>query len=328
MRINALLISPSGGGLARLPAYNTRESADDVADLIHALDLQGDKVALFGLSYGTHLALTVLRRHDRLIEKVILFGVEGPDHTIKSPQHVDRLLASLDHLADEADWPLALPPSQAVEQVLATFDVPKRISYTQDGQKRSVLVGRYDVEKTLLDDMGDIDFLRNLPGMIARILAGDYQGIAAFLYERRIWAPDPLYAAMECRSNISGERQKTMSMALAESVLTVPPSWPFPEICKAWKLAPLDRQFRSPVTTSVPSLLVSGGLDAQTPPSNAEEVLRGLDNGAHLVIEGVAHSWSSAFNRSPAMRQIVRTFLDGLSVRSQTLKVPFTFITP
>ncbi|MFP3944189.1 MAG: alpha/beta fold hydrolase, partial [Alphaproteobacteria bacterium] len=53
-----------------LAAYNTRESADDLEDLRKALG--ADRIALWGISYGTHLALAMLKRHPDSVERVVL----------------------------------------------------------------------------------------------------------------------------------------------------------------------------------------------------------------------------------------------------------------
>lgn len=62
-----------------LTGYNTIESADDIEALRKALGIE--KLNLLGESYGTHLALATMRRYEKSIHRVILAGVEGPDHT-------------------------------------------------------------------------------------------------------------------------------------------------------------------------------------------------------------------------------------------------------
>ncbi len=78
-----------------LAAFNSAESAADVADLVTALGL--DVVNLYGSSYGTRLALTVLRDHPERIRSVILEAVSPPevealeDSTINTAAAFDRL---------------------------------------------------------------------------------------------------------------------------------------------------------------------------------------------------------------------------------------------
>lgn len=60
-----------------LAAYNSAENAHDIADLIEALEL--DAVNLYGTSYGTRLALTVMRDHPENLRSVILEAVYPPN---------------------------------------------------------------------------------------------------------------------------------------------------------------------------------------------------------------------------------------------------------
>src|SRR5947209_2928222 len=71
-----------------LSAYNTKENADDVDALRQALGVE--KITLWSTSYGTHLALAVIRRHERSVHRAILAGAEGPDHTLKLPRDVRK----------------------------------------------------------------------------------------------------------------------------------------------------------------------------------------------------------------------------------------------
>lgn len=66
-----------------LSAYTTVENAADVDALRAALGY--DRVTLIGGSYGSHLALALMRYHPESIERVVLHGVEGLDHTWDSP---------------------------------------------------------------------------------------------------------------------------------------------------------------------------------------------------------------------------------------------------
>ena len=79
-----------------LSAYNTSESADDLESLRVALG--APKISLWSISYGTHLALAALRRHEKGIDRVILAGVEGPDHTAKLPGNIQKALETVNEL--------------------------------------------------------------------------------------------------------------------------------------------------------------------------------------------------------------------------------------
>jgi pimeloyl-ACP methyl ester carboxylesterase len=70
-----------------LDAYNSWENAADIADLIDALEL--DVVNLFGTSYGSRLALTVMRDYPEKIRSVIIEGVYPPNVNAYDEQAVN-----------------------------------------------------------------------------------------------------------------------------------------------------------------------------------------------------------------------------------------------
>lgn len=64
-------------------------------------------------------------------------------------------------------------------------------------------------------------------------------------------------------------------------------------VCRDWPVSRPDRFAGTAVRAETPVLLVSGELDPRTPPRHAEETLRTLPNGRHVVVAGVAHGWST-----------------------------------
>ncbi len=77
-----------------LAAYNTVESAADVNALRQELGYQS--MTLIGGSYGSHLALQVMRLYPHHVDRVVLSGVEGPNQTWDNP---DGVLAALQRIA-------------------------------------------------------------------------------------------------------------------------------------------------------------------------------------------------------------------------------------
>jgi pimeloyl-ACP methyl ester carboxylesterase len=74
-----------------LGAYQSRESARDVADLLAVLNIE--KATLFGVSYGTRLALTIMRDHPKRIVSAILDGVYPPHVNSYNEQAENGFLA-------------------------------------------------------------------------------------------------------------------------------------------------------------------------------------------------------------------------------------------
>ena len=59
-----------------LSSYNTKENAADFAELAEALDIE--KVNYYGISYGSRVALELLRNHPDHVRSVILDGILPP----------------------------------------------------------------------------------------------------------------------------------------------------------------------------------------------------------------------------------------------------------
>ena len=74
----------------------------------------------------------------------------------------------------------------------------------------------------------------------------------------------------------------------------------------------LDEQFRAPLVSDVRTLFLSGSLDWNTPPQQAEEVRWGFSNGTHLVVENAGHEQVLTH---PLIQDAMQDFLRGKDVR-------------
>ena len=102
------------------------------------------------------------------------------------------------------------------------------------------------------------------------------------------------------------------------------------EACTFWPRGTIDPSFYEPVTSSVPTLVMSGEIDPVTPPVWGESITRHLANAKHVVIPGTGHT---AGGSGCGMR-IIRNFIaagttDGLDTScTATVKRPPFFVTP
>jgi pimeloyl-ACP methyl ester carboxylesterase len=63
----------------------------------------------------------------------------------------------------------------------------------------------------------------------------------------------------------------------------------FAEVCAEWPKGEVSDEFRSPVISDVPVLILSGAADPITPPRHAEAIAEDLTNELHLVFPGMGH---------------------------------------
>jgi pimeloyl-ACP methyl ester carboxylesterase len=64
------------------------------------------------------------------------------------------------------------------------------------------------------------------------------------------------------------------------------------EPCRVWPKGTVPEGYREPVSSNVPTLLLSGELDPITPPVWGEEAKKTLSNSLHVVVPGVGHNTS------------------------------------
>lgn len=303
--------------------YNTAENAADVADLARAL---GGQVRLVGISYGTFLAFAVLRDHGELVERVVLAGTEGPDHTLKLPLQADRAFDRLSAHVAANPGAAALTPSlrQSFETILARLERAPAWGEVQgrDGAVTRVLVSKYDVQLVTFFLSATSENAVRLPGLIAAAEHGDYSGMARMvLFLRRFFAPLPVMPlAMDAASPVSPTRVRLARSQTQRSIFENAANVPSANVASALGVAQLAPRWRSRLRTRVPAYFISGDLDSRTPPENAQAVRRGFRSSAHLVLHGAGHD-NDLFLSSPIILERINAFLGGERLRDEEIDV-------
>jgi len=76
--------------------------------------------------------------------------------------------------------------------------------------------------------------------------------------------------------------------------------------CPVWNVGTRPKNFTAPLSTDVPVLLLSGEFDPVTPPRYAEQVLKHLPSGRHIVARGQGHGTLGA----GCMPRLLAQFMD------------------
>lgn len=95
--------------------------------------------------------------------------------------------------------------------------------------------------------------------------------------------------AMDCASGVSPERESRIRAEARSSLFGNVMNDLFDLLCPALGDVRLEEAFRAPLVSDVATLLVSGTLDANTPPFQAEELRWGMPRAQHLVVENAGH---------------------------------------
>jgi pimeloyl-ACP methyl ester carboxylesterase len=278
--------------------YTTSVAVDDLEAVRRALGYE--RLNLYGVSYGSRVALAYLRRHPAHVRSVILDGVVPADVALSSgvsrnaQRGLDAIFARCE--ADPA-CSQAFPELRVHVEALAKrlearpLDLSLRDPATGDPTKLRLTRDRFAGAVRLLSYAPETASL--LPLLIETAFRdGDFAPLAAqsLILEREL-AESFSYGmqfAVACTEDVpfaSTDAKSTEATYLG--------SQPFrflAQICAEWPQGVRPADFRTPVVSDVPVLLLSGELDPITPPSDAARAAKTLRRSRHIVAPGQGHS--------------------------------------
>lgn len=280
--------------------------AQDVADVMAALGYE--RWAVYGVSYGTTIALELLRNRPDGLAGAVLDGAYPMTLDVDAAlaESAEGALDTLDAACRVDDACRGLVPGGSVrdtlERVMTELDTePMVVSLSGDR------VGYPEPIELVLDGrrVGELAFLvlyqesllRTLPAVLAGL---DEREPAAARWLARTGAQitiasqaandEGTYFAVQCRERLPFvEGAVGQIEGFAAAVLAAP----LAQICEPWDVPPVPEETAEPVRSSVPVLLLSGEFDPITPAAHAEEVASWLANATIVEQEGRGHGiWS------------------------------------
>ena len=294
--------------------------ADDVERVRQALGVP--QVDLLGFSFGSRIALEVLKRHPDKIRKVVLQGVLGVD-TIRMPSLDDQVFRLYAAAADAQAKEKGVVEHQAeavktLQARAARTPLPLTIK-TVAGETREIKLGRDMLDVTILGHLGDT----RLPAALTTAVAEDYSLLvpwvqsmyqdlekgAGSLMARVMLCSVASEPAARQRSRLEGPK-----MLLGEAFDNQMQDDAF---CQAFGIAPPMAQ--PPVKSRVPALLISGTLDPRTPPDRAASTARDLTGSEHVVVQNGGHELLPDTD----VQDLVLAFLDGRPERKPIVQPPW-----
>jgi pimeloyl-ACP methyl ester carboxylesterase len=257
----------------------TSESADDLEQLRRVLG--ADRISILAGSYGTHLALATAKRHPASIDRMVLAGVEGLDHTFKLPSRVDDVLAVI--------AATRRPTLMEELRTLRVRMVAEPVRYTfPAGQV--IVFGEWDLRSWVAESLDAVPKIDALVAAVPAMHHGEFSALGQWALANR--APRPINLmnlAIDCASYSSRDRLARIARESQSALLGDAINFPLPGICDIKNLPRLPDSFRDTFTSDAPVLLISGTFDGRTPVQNAVEVGQGMRRARMLVIDGASH---------------------------------------
>ena len=307
-----------------LAAYNSTENAADIADLRRALGI--DSWNVYGVSYGSRLALIVLRDHPQGIRSVVLDSVSPPTVNIVETwwsAPASSFKAIFAACAAQPACANAYPNLEAdFTATVNRLDQTPAVTQVKDGSGALVTVNidGFSFAYTIImaSERGDAS---GVPKMIADMARGD-SGTVAAAYLALRGPPEfvglggmGLAITVFCAesANLTTEaatlaKAKAALPGFPDRVLRVQPKQGrmFTE-CPIWNVGRADPAVSARIVSDVPVLILEGTFDAATAPEWVDVITPDLKNAQVVSFPFTGHS---VLGKSTCAPSIMAAFLD------------------
>ena len=298
-----------------LQTYTTIADATDVHDLIHALHYK--QVNLYGVSYGTRLALTVMRLFPSDIRSVVLDSAVPTQINLfdTTPSVTQHAFDVLFHGCAASRVCNSMYPRLENLFYQTVTDLNNNPVIFSDPQHGSAQLNGDLLSNVVYQAMYVTQLIPMLPAAIVQISEGNYSFLTRYIdYLMDPGISDGMYFSVECGEDMAFTTLQKLDMSvnvlrpeIRQTILTSLQS-EF-AICQVWGQSPVPAVQKQPVTSSVPTLILSGEYDPITPPSNGQLLEKTLSKSFFFLFPGTGHgvfdtgscpdSMVSAFLQSP-----------------------------
>src|SRR5215470_3401377 len=305
---------------ADLRLYTTEIAADDLDEVREALGYK--QINLYGTSYGTRVAQVYMRRHPAALRTVSLKGVvqpslAAPESHARAGEEAWRQLVQrcLNDVDCAQHYPTLDQDFHSLLQRLETTPPLLPIPPGNNSVASKVKVTRGLFAEAFRNVLYSPEASARAPSLVKSLSSGDEQVLASTALSTRLLVSGGRLAAgfflsVSCTEDVPYLPKDIRSLAadtfggdyrLRQQIAA----------CTVWPKGQVSPQHRQPTKSTIPTLLLSGEFDPVTPPAGGEEVLRGLQNGLHVVVRNNSHPIGSA---DKCISEMIGTFIDKGSV--------------
>ena len=305
-----------------LELYTTPIAVSDLDEARVALGY--DKINLYGISYGTLMALQYLRRYPNNVRVVTLAGVTTPAaklplHYAKGAQHaLDKLFQDC---AGEDICRSVYPNLKAdfakvlakLDEAPATFAVP----HPETKEPQIVKLSRNVFAERLRMMLYNISTASLVPLIIDRAAREDWTAFARAVTRAPIssrYAPAMgMYLTVSCSESLPSISEDEISRETGGTFTGEYRIRAHQEACREWPQADIPADYFAAVNSPAPVLMLSGELDSATPAHLGAEAAKTLSNSRQIVLPATAHDYTSACVGSIVVQFITTASTAGLN---------------
>ena len=300
--------------------FTTSVAVQDLEALRIALGYP--RLNLYGISYGTRVAQHYLRRYPDTTRTVVLDGVVppqialGPDIATKAQDTLDVVF---DRCAESAEcgarFPAIRENFEALRARLAEDPVDVRMANPVSGRPEEIRFGDAEMAGAIRLLSYHPTSVALLPLLIDEAVNENYAPFAAQFMMIAENMSDALnigmHNAVVCTEDAPYFAGEGVSREALDATYIGPVNLDALEaICSVWPKGIMDDEFKVPVSSDVPVMLLSGDADPITPPAYGDMAAVDLDNAIHLTGRNQGHGQAPR----GCVSDIIGDFIDTASI--------------
>lgn len=289
-----------------LTAYNSAENAADVADLRIALGYE--EWNLYGISYGTRLAQTIMRDHPEGIRSVILDSAYplAANLQLETAVNAERAFTvffegcAADPVCNEAYPNLDEVFAQLVEDMNET-PLLLEVLNLSDRQNYDALLNGDFMISLLFNSLYSVELFPIMPKLIYDVRDGrtsDLNSLVTNLLFQQQFISQGMQLSVQCNEEISfstpGDYVPSTVYPYLNNIFeasSVTGQFGF-TVCDLWQSGQADPIENMLVNSDLPTLILVGEYDPITPPVWGQDVAEGLTDFYFFEFPGIGHSAS------------------------------------
>ncbi len=308
-----------------LNQYTTRAIAADLADLVTALEI--DSFNLLTISYSTKIAQVMMRDHPEGLRSVVMDSALplAANYDEESTGHLMAILEQL--LGDCARDPACNQAYPDLKERFLAFlrkasaePLEVTVNHPETGNPELFRLRGEDLIAVFTN--AGTGGASNVPREMERMLQGDYAAISeelAGLFEGP-GAGDGIGARLSvwCAEEYPFADQSVVERETHRypEIEGLSPAVYPAEICDIWSVQAEPPRENEPVTSDIPTLLINGSYDSDTPPTWAAQMQNYLPNSFHMVFPGWKHIPTTYWS-NPCAMTVANAFFNNPQVRSE-----------
>lgn len=302
-----------------LDAYNSLENAADIHDLWTTLGYE--EINLYGVSYGTRLALEIMRDYPEGLRSVILDSTYPPQADLyvdigsSAQRSLDVLFTDCaNHDNCNATYPTLEADFYALIDHLNAAPVELDLVDLFNGDSYQFIMTGDAFFELVFSSLYATSVLIYLPIMIEDAFNGDFA--ITELLASAIFLDFSLdfgtYLSVQCFEEVHFQTASEVSVAsddlpAAINYFAVGDQPDIFALCNIWDVATSNDLEEMPVVSDIPTLVLSGRYDPITPPRYGQMAAETLSSSYFFEYPGMGHG---VFDDHPCSLNISMQFLE------------------